>query len=360
MAVLLLLQKVLLYCSFALLMVMFLMAINTKGSQKDDAKHTCQKEKGSWIDTTEIIIVLILLCVFVMIIMPRFKSALWSKTIEFGFAALFILIIIINSYFSFFTIRGIVNSREKKEISSAEVSALGATMSVAFFAGVLRIPEELIEQTTRIRNIMISDFLHIFVFGAFVFIYLFLIFAILPLPLAGFSKLFCVLHERIGHKFKSHRLSHFYTALTRAPTICGKHFLRQSYCKYTDKKVAVQILIVLISPILLIVDIVEIVLLSFWVLIFEMLRLVLFLLGHAKQSIVKVLGWTATLSNSRVVALSFRVSIIVTLVLMVIINRYQPLGKQVEESTAVLEFIASAILIPMVFSWISEYKSAMK
>lgn len=45
------------------------------------------------------------------------------------------------------------------------------------------------------------------------------------------------------------------------------------------------------------------------------------------------------------------------LVCTVVFNRYQPIFRMQEASTAVLEFIASAIIIPIIFEWISSFKN---
>ena len=45
------------------------------------------------------------------------------------------------------------------------------------------------------------------------------------------------------------------------------------------------------------------------------------------------------------------------LVLVVILNRYQSIFKIGDANTAILEFVASAIIIPVVFEWISSIKS---
>ena len=59
------------------------------------------------------------------------------------------------------------------------------------------------------------------------------------------------------------------------------------------------------------------------------------------------------LSDKKIVAVSFRIAIIAALVITVIVNRYDVFVKNVEESTSVLEFIASSIIIPVVFEWIN-------
>jgi hypothetical protein len=44
-------------------------------------------------------------------------------------------------------------------------------------------------------------------------------------------------------------------------------------------------------------------------------------------------------------------------VFVVILNRYQSIFKIGDANTAILEFVASAIIIPVAFEWISSIKS---
>ena len=71
-----------------------------------------------------------------------------------------------------------------------------------------------------------------------------------------------------------------------------------------------------------------------------------------KRAIVALVSWELKLSDKHIVAVSFRLALIFALVSIVVLNRYQPVFKEYEESTAVFEFLASSIIIPIVFEWI--------
>ena len=62
------------------------------------------------------------------------------------------------------------------------------------------------------------------------------------------------------------------------------------------------------------------------------------------------------LTNKRMIAICFRIAIILALVCTGVINRYQPIFRNEEATTAILEFVASAIIIPIVFDWISSIR----
>lgn len=76
-----------------------------------------------------------------------------------------------------------------------------------------------------------------------------------------------------------------------------------------------------------------------------------------KKTLNRISNWILGLSDKRIVAISFRIGIILALVLVVILNRYEPIFKIGDANTAILEFVASAIIIPVVFEWINSIKS---
>ncbi len=62
------------------------------------------------------------------------------------------------------------------------------------------------------------------------------------------------------------------------------------------------------------------------------------------------------LPDRKVVILSFRIAVLVALVSTVAINRYQPFLHYEQESTEVLEFVSSVLVIPFLLEWITSYK----
>ena len=66
--------------------------------------------------------------------------------------------------------------------------------------------------------------------------------------------------------------------------------------------------------------------------------------------------WVYSLSDRRVTVMFFRISVIESIICLVTFNRISPLVKMTTESTVILEFISSSIMIPVILSWILEFK----
>ena len=67
-----------------------------------------------------------------------------------------------------------------------------------------------------------------------------------------------------------------------------------------------------------------------------------------------------SLSDRNTVAISFRTAIIAGLGCTVVLNRYDSFLYYQQEGTAVLEFLSSVIIIPVLIEWISSYKKTRK
>ena len=74
----------------------------------------------------------------------------------------------------------------------------------------------------------------------------------------------------------------------------------------------------------------------------------------------RIAAWIISVSDRTIIATSFRLTIVVGLCATVIINRYEPFFLKQDESTAVLEFISSAIVIPVILEWIVSFKNRRK
>lgn len=103
----------------------------------------------------------------------------------------------------------------------------------------------------------------------------------------------------------------------------------------------------------------EMLLLFVGVLIYTAFYLIL-ITGLLVEFFKKVGSWLISLLDSDIIALSFRVAIILGLGCTVIINRYEPIFQHdfYNAGTALLEFISSSLIIPVILDWILSYKKS--
>ncbi len=101
---------------------------------------------------------------------------------------------------------------------------------------------------------------------------------------------------------------------------------------------------------------------AFFAIIVTPFKGALILIKLLKDSFLKMCALIGSQSDKMIIAFSFRLSIIVALVFIVVLNRYNGLFSNTnsDQNTAVLEFIASSIIIPVVFDWIYSLKTSKK
>lgn len=86
---------------------------------------------------------------------------------------------------------------------------------------------------------------------------------------------------------------------------------------------------------------------------------VFILLKRLYNTFKKICNWFERVSERRLINLGFRSAFIVSITLVVIVNRYVPFLHDNDTTTGIMEYIASAIVIPVIFAWIIDYKSTV-
>lgn len=79
-----------------------------------------------------------------------------------------------------------------------------------------------------------------------------------------------------------------------------------------------------------------------------------------KNTFLDFCSWLCSRSDRIIIAFSFRLSIIAAFVFIVITNRITPIFTNNEAYTTILEFVSSAIIIPVIFDGISAMKDGRK
>ena len=109
-------------------------------------------------------------------------------------------------------------------------------------------------------------------------------------------------------------------------------------------------------PIPFVIDVSIVMFIVMYGILTKLLKYVAIFVLYLKNTFIKGLDIIVELSNRHITAILFRLSIVAALILIVASNRYDSIFKITDSSTAILEFIASSIIIPIVFEWIHSFK----
>lgn len=112
----------------------------------------------------------------------------------------------------------------------------------------------------------------------------------------------------------------------------------------------------LVIPITVVYDVIRSLMMLFIGIYIAIFRECLITLRNMKHSLSYFLKWFVSISDRRMTGFAFRIALIISIMSIVLINRYEPFVRRVEASTAVIEFVASTILIPLLISWVLDYR----
>ncbi len=215
--------------------------------------------------------------------------------------------------------------------------------------------ERIIVFATTCKSIVAGDFISALIIFLTISINVMLICTLLVLPakilikiINSFSKETIIL---IFHQIDQKTRDLFFdTQSTKTLTV----LLRRTISSQS-KKIKKVLLCFMIIPVLLI-DIIYIFLSQIVFILGSMLFYTVLIVKQLVDAIYKISTRLLSISGKTVVAISFRIAIIVGLSYVVITNRYIPIFRNDEASTAVAEFVSSTIIIPLILEWLLSFK----
>lgn len=253
-------------------------------------------------------------------------------------------------------IKKVVISNDIGKLSPVEWTAINVLAYTIWFLNIQNIFKILLKELYETTNVYISDMLialsHIILFSLYIFILCALLSELLINIIGVLKKLYIklLLKNKITD-FEQYWINKIEETPKLKSTLIFQWELigRQPYFIHWIRYILLPITFIFDSFLALI----NISLSS----ISSSIGLLSLLIRMLRKALKQMLNWLLNLSDKRIIAISFRISLIMALVCTVVFNRYQPIFRVQESSTAVLEFIASAIIIPIIFEWISSFKN---
>lgn len=273
-----------------------------------------------------------------------------------GFSVPVFLERLVGAYLSIGIVGNVVKSNSKDKLTMQEYAAIETLAYVLWFVGICNGFERIVEKVTAFSNVIVSDILLMILYITIVFIYVFLICALLPVSLFFCLNIFKWINKYLPGKEKLRKYGNIFVQKIENP-FKPKSFLIVLIKFIRRKRGINEVMGCILIPFTFMLDVIISVFLAICSIVFSAIGYV-FLLGRLiKKTIKRILNRLLSLSDKRVVSASFRIALIISLTCTVVFNRYQPFLKLYEESTTVLEFVASSIIIPVVFEWIYSFKN---
>ena len=257
-----------------------------------------------------------------------------------------------GAYVSVNILGNVIKENSYDKLSIREKKAIETIAYVIWYLGNTNLYNWVERNIIQYPNVVLSDALRAFLYIVVLFIYAFLIFALLPTPLFCGIKFLRFVGKNFPRKKQLERFGDWLVEHINSPVktkpilVCAIDYIKER------NQCITRYLIYLLLPVAYFIDIIKLILslvCSFFV---STVGYLVLLFRLIKTSVKSFFSWILNLSDKHIVAVSFRVALIFAFISVVAINRYQPFFREYEKSTAVFEFLASSIIIPIIFEWI--------
>lgn len=321
-----------------------------------DSKLEGEELKGNdckWKKIFQNIILLLAvgICIVGIIWLVKHKEYIW---ILLPFTVLTFFERLNDIYMSMGVVRKTLHSSGEGLLSVKEQVSI---MSIALFVLILYsygLLGKCLQIADRIQNVVLSDVCLLLILIVIVTIYFFLGGAMLLIPVKTLIRLTRFLGKRITLQWM--------TTVTEKYIKWHQQIGKSEYVSIRfwawglEKKWR----LILVVPALIFTIVFD----AFLKIIIGTLKIFLLIVEHIFNGFIQVIKlviqfsqWVIGISDRKVMILSFRSALVFSLTSIVIVNRYVPIIKKYEAGTAVLEFCSSAIVIPLVLSWIMDYRN---
>lgn len=332
-----------------------------KAVSKRKGKGTSKRDltgKESWNSKCDALIkfsTLLLLLGTVLVLLIHFPQYSWMLVV---FALPIYLADCVNAGIAAHTFYDVIKSNDKVSLSNDEIQSIHSISYVVFLL-TMWTPFDLVwNYITTQSSPILSDACSILFITSILFVYSFLIFSLISTPICRIARIittwkkkssFMVYLKKISLYLTNHLLSQYQSRTFLGYTL--------NYWKNVTLSGQIVVSTSCSLPFLLWMW-----LLGLWFLFLDgvvwLFLLLLFCYDRLQSAINSLLVRISNLSDKNAVSLSFRAALIVSLACVVILNRYHPIFREYERTTAVFEFIASSIIIPVIFEWIYGLRNA--
>lgn len=300
------------------------------------------------------ILILAFIVASILVIASVFRRIIW---IIVPITILMCLERINQAYASLAVLGETINKRGLDALSKRETDAIIMLTTALMMFNLFKVPQHLVQLSMRIPNEIASDWVTILVLVQIITLIIFLIGVLLMLPFKAIVRLVRWIKQKTIN-WKIGTLVDKYKAFQRM--MSWDDFLSVRLIEWILKKASFMRFFFLLLAITVPVD----VCIKIVVLCLETLSIIVeypfIIIRRVGKTITRLARWLGGVSDRKVINIIFRIAFVISISLIVIVNRYASFLHNTEAGTGILEFIASAIVIPMIFTWIIEYKEKTK
>ena len=222
-----------------------------------------------------------------------------------------------------------------------------------------------IKKIFKIINALNNNFLYDALIAAIYiiifYVYIFFICSMLPIIFTYYVDLIYILYKKINKNIsiikKNKNIKKYWTGQIEISTYIEVKSITFFYFKRIKNwNMFIRTCVYLMSPIMILVDAI----LTICKNAFKTYKILIeYMCKFPKWTgkyLIQFERYLLNISDKKILTISFRITTVLSLMCIVILNRYQPIFRIQEQSTEILEFVASTIIIPIVLEWIISIK----
>lgn len=324
------------------------------GVEIDDNKKPKKPKREIAINTIMLLFVGGIFIGLTVLIVTKYRTLFWIITL---FAIPGYLQNFTDAYISVGIIRTIVNTNNCEKLSQKEQAAIISFSYIIWFWGSLKFYDLIFEKINNCPNDIIADFLLLIVCVALSFIYIFLACALSIIVFIACIKIVKKFCSLIPKKEKIKKVVGYFIN-KRGMHINHKLIVLKNIDFIMKHKMIYRIFGIIIFPLVFALDVLLFLIKMLIAIILSCIGEGCNLLRLIKNSAIILQNKLLIIPDKQMVAIAFRIAMIVSLTSIVTENRFCGLVRNQESTTAVFEFVASAIIIPIIFEWVYSYKQS--
>lgn len=319
-----------------------------------------RSENGNQWTWKETLLIILTLCSMAAIIIPML---LFGE--KYGLAIFWVLFVL-SHYLNMGTnllpsakiLGNIINGSLTGNLNKKDGLALLTLAMIFGYCNIFEIPSRILKTTNLLSNDILADWILMLIYIVSIFGCVFFCCSLTLTPLKFIMKVMnCI--KNFTSKYKIRKIGSAINKFVEDAVVTKT--ISSSVIQYSFKtrfffKI---ILWITVIPVMLF-DIIRIIISIITKLFVSIFWYAFIIIKQVLNLLKKIVLWLTNLESRNVVAISFRVAMILALGLTVIINRYEPFLRNYEESSAILEFVSSSVIIPIIFEWIISYEKNSK
>lgn len=329
------------------------------GSERKQEREESGKIKCTWSEKIKKVysrLTITIIYIIILFVTYKFKT-IWAAFPLIIFSITEFLVKVLEHMESF---SKIIFSKEKYSLTLKELCAVLCISLIWWYMELCNVSNVMIQEFSNISNKIISDLLIMVAYVFIVFMYIFVFSALTLIAISEGYKLYNKKNRQSKIRISIKKCTNYFVDKLDQEIV--KEILLIDWINnILDIKVlSKKIVFIGGIPFIIIIDIFKCIythLLNFFIWIVAYMILLFRIIISNFKNIFKLIS---NFSDREVVIIAFRIAIILALVIAVIGNRYDSFFILKDESTAILEFVSSAIIIPIIFEWINSYFGTKK